>query len=324
MLKCDRNRTTILYKMSGVNLLIRLAGVSFGSWLLSNGAASTSLLSVCISGLVIPLLTFLPETESYIQTSDAISIPLSYIKVNSESSNGGHSDYNQLDSVKPQTKSSSTIRRFKADVIASLKSLATLMLHSRSFNMCLAIMFLNTVALDARQMLRPWLSKRYDWTLAQTGYILSLESILSVSILFLLQYIDSSKKWRAKSDLDKRKRELWIAKMSIVCGIVGSTILCFAKARILFFLAAVVISGSAGFLDITKAYFTSQLAKQDIGRLYSTIMVIDTLATILSSPVWSSVYAVGYDWGGMWIGLPFIGSAGVFCLILTLLMMLKV
>jgi hypothetical protein len=187
--------------------------------------------------------------------------------------------------------------------------------------MRLAIMSLNMVALDARQMLRPWLSKRYDWTLAQTGYILSIESILSVSVLFLLQYCDSSEIWKAKNDLEKRKRELWIAKMSITCGTVGSTILCFAGVRILFFLAAIVISGSAGILDATKAYLTSQLDKPDIGRLYSTIMVIDTLTTVLSSPLWSSVYAVGYDWGRMWAGLPFINSAGVFCLVLMLLML---
>jgi len=65
------------------------------------------------------------------------------------------------------------------------------------------------------------------------------------------------------------------------------------------------------------------LETKDIGRLYSTIMVIDTLAVIIASPIWSSVYAWGYAWGGMWIGLPFIGSAVVFTVVLMLLLKLK-
>lgn len=301
--------------------MIRLGGVSFGSWLLRNGAASTTIIGVLVSSIVLPLLTFLPDTQLNIPQLSNTSIPLSYIKLDSE-------DPSELSDSSPtqaakKSQEISTHQRFRDRMLLSLKLHMNLILHNRTFNMCLAIMFLNTVALDARNLLRPWLSKRYNWTLSQTGYVLSLESILSVSILFALQYTNTSTRWQPKTDIAKQKRELWISRMSILCGIVGSIILSFANIRGLFFIAAIIISGSAGFLDASKAYFTNQLDKEDIGRLYSTIMVIDTLATILSSPIWSSIYAVAYEWGGIWVGLPFLGSAAVFCLVLGLVMMLE-
>jgi MFS family permease len=205
------------------------------------------------------------------------------------------------------------------EVFDSLKSLVAL-LHNPAVGMCLAINFLNHVAFNARYLIRPWTSKRYHWSLTDTGYILSLEATLSVAILFLLQYFDPASPNRT----DKRKRELSVAKMSMLCGIIGSIILCFASTRILFFVAYIVISGSVGFLDAIRGYFRAQIRTEDLGRLYSMVMMVSTLATIVSAPVWSAIYALGYEWGGMWVGLPFLVASGVMGLILLLVMGLKV
>jgi hypothetical protein len=277
------------------------------------------LVGISVIGLVLPLLTFLPKTgpSSTALLRDDDSIALSYTKCDQEPDE-------PFDKTLKQTDALRSTRTIKSEFLASLEPLTSLMLHNRTFNMCLGIMFLNTIALSARHLLRPWLSKRYDWTLAETGYILSIESVLSVAILFMLQYFDSAAGWKAKNAKEKRKRELWIAKISLVCGITGSVILSLAGTRILFFVAAVVISGSVGFIDAIKAYFTAQLDTRDIGRLYSTIMVVDTLGTILSSPVWSAIYSVGYKWGDLWQGLPFLCSAGVMVFTLLLVMALRV
>ena len=276
------------------------------------------LVGISVINLVLPLLTFLPQTGPNSQTSlrNKDLIELSCIKWPPDTSK-------TLPNTLPIPNFTSSSCTIIVELLALLKPLTALMLHNRSFNICLAIMFFNTTALSARHLLRPWLSKRYDWTLAETGYILSLESVLSVSILFLLQHVDSSARWKVREPTCKRKRELRIAKLSLVCGTAGSVILSLAGTRAWFFVAAVVISGSVGFIEAVKAYFTAGLETRDIGRLYSTIMVVDMLGTVLSSPVWSAVYALGYRWGGLWQGLPFLCSAGVMVFPLVLVMGLR-
>lgn len=300
--------------MSGINLLLQLAGVSLGSWLLQNGAASTVLLGTCIFGLIVPLLSYLPRTG--IKTTKSCPsndpIQLSYTKLDEDLQQSHH----------PNRTYSKTYRNRKSlrdEIFSSLKSLMALLLHNHAVQMCLAVNFLNHAAFNARYLLRPWTSKRYNWSLADTGYILSLEATLSVAILFLLQYFDPA----SPNAADKRNRELSVAKMSMLCGIIGSVILCLASTRILFFVAYIVISGSVGFLDAIRGYFRAQMRTEDLGRLYSMVMMVSTLATIISAPAWSAIYALGYEWGGLWVGLPFLVCSGVMALILLLVMRLK-
>lgn len=300
--------------MSGINLLLQLAGVTLGSFLLQNGAPSTVLLGTCLFGLIIPLLSYLPRTG--VKTTKSCPgddpIQLSYEKLK-EVSQGEIPTHNGYATTYIHKKS------VKEEVLISLKSLTSLVLHNHAVQMCLAVNFLNHIAFNARYLLRPWVSKRYNWSLADTGYILSLEATLSVGILFLLQYFDPA----SSNPVDKRKREISVAKLSMLCGIIGSLILCFASMRILFFVAYIVISGNVGFLDAIRGYFRAQIRMEDLGKLYSMVMMVSTLATILSAPVWSAIYALGYDWGGLWVGLPFLVSSGVMALILLLVMKLR-
>jgi hypothetical protein len=300
--------------MSGINLLLQLAGVSLGSWLLQNGAASTVLLGTCLFSLIVPLLSYLPRTGVKKTKSCAGDDPiqLSYVKLEEEFEEKPQTD-------KRYGTTYSHKKSLKEEVLISLRSLFSLLLHNRGVKMCLAVNFLNHVAFNARYLLRPWTSKRYNWSLANTGYILSLEATLSVAILFLLQYFDPA----SSNPTDKRKREISVAKMSLLCGIIGSIILSFASTRILFFMAYVVISGSVGFLDAIRGYFRAQIRTEDLGKLYSMVMMVSTLATIVSAPAWSAIYALGYEWGDLWVGIPFLISSGVMGLILLLVMSLK-
>lgn len=300
--------------MSGINLALQLAGVSLGSWLLQNGATSTVLLGTCIFGLIVPLLSYLPRTGPKPTKSCPSDDPiqLAYVKLDQESRPS-------IPTKKRPASTNQLNRILKTEILNSLKALISLVRDSRAVKMCLAVNFLNHVAFNARYLLRPWTSKRYDWSLADTGYILSLEATLSVAILFLLQYFDPS----STDNTAKRKRELSVAKLSMLCGIFGSIILCFAETRTMFFMAYIVISGSVGFLDAIRGYFRAQMKTEDLGRLYSMVMMVSTLATIVSAPVWSATYAVGYAWKGVWVGLPFLISSGIMVLILVLVVMLK-
>ncbi|KUJ21339.1 uncharacterized protein LY89DRAFT_730122 [Mollisia scopiformis] len=197
--------STLFYRLSAISMIVRLVGTSFGSWLLQNGAASTMLVGTSSKHPS-------PDLE-YTVCEQSESIKLS-TKTIGESGSG-------FEQHRPKASV------FHA-LVQSLGSYKRLILHSKPFVMCLAIMFINTVALDSRALLHPWLSKRYNWDLATTGYILSVESLLGISILLVLQFISS----RSSSMTFRQKRghELRVAKMSLICAILGSVLLGFSES----------------------------------------------------------------------------------------------
>jgi hypothetical protein len=109
---------------------------------------------------VISLLTFLPDTRAHISTHDDIAIPLPYLKLESRpSSEEDHTDCIHPENDKTQIQRLCHLQHLQLDMIASLKCHVGLMLHNCPFNIFRAIMFLDMVALNARSLLRPWLSK---------------------------------------------------------------------------------------------------------------------------------------------------------------------
>lgn len=309
------SRSTIFFRLSGITTLIRLFGTSLGSWLLGNGAASTVLIGQSVYLLIIPLLAFIPGSGGSARSA----------------SNGQGKGTYQMVSQDEQDPSSSEDPQLKHEsVLSAIHSFKDLILHSRPFTMCLIILFFAALAKEARSLIRPWMSKRYNWSLASTGYIVSFEALLGASILFILQHLNSRPTYQPSPSSRKRARELKIAIIGLLCGIAGSLFLGMSTSRIGFFVSTVVFSGSVGFLDSIKAFFTAAIGrdgsrdgKKDIGRLYSAATVVEYVAMICTAPAWSAVYSYGYSMGGVGMGIPFYGSALMMAIALLLVLRVK-
>lgn len=297
-----------------MNMLLHLVGVVTGSWLLQNGAASTILVGICTYALVIPLLTYLPLPDSEDMGTCSKDVLLKPIRSDLEQVGPGI-----VKSSWPEPKTRARRAFFnnsiKAELLESVRILKNMLLTNRIFNMCLAIMFLNSTAMGVRILFRPWTSKRYDWTLAQTGYVLSAEGLVSTLILFLLPLLG---KFLSPGDAARsRGRDIKVATICLIWGIIGAILLAISESRGLFLFSLVVFSGSVGFPDSIKAYFTSHFENDEIGRLYIFIAFTETLAMILTSPIWGFIFSTGYAWGKIWVGLPFLFTGAL--LLVTLL-----
>ena len=264
------------------------------------------LVGICIYCLVIPLLTYLPTTNPQIKKAHFSHIPMDTISPKAPQTHTQRSDKAPLPSPPPSSNLT-----LGSELLNSIRGLKNLLLTSSMFGACLFIMYLNTTAMGVRMLLRPWTSRRYDWTLAQTGYVFSAESLLSAVILFVLPFVKNPmpfRKQRNETD-EPYNREIRVATTSLIFGIVGAILLALSRTRVLFFLSLVVFSGNIGFLDAMKAYFTTQLETNDIGRLYTCITAVEMLAMIVGAPVWGVVFSKGYEVGGFWEGVPFLCTA---------------
>ncbi|KAL8988996.1 MAG: hypothetical protein Q9169_008461 [Polycauliona sp. 2 TL-2023] len=193
-------------------------------------------------------------------------------------------------------------------------------------------MFVNGLAMDVRGQLRPWTSKRYDWTLSTVGYILSAESFLGVFILMVLPWFDRARRSPEKSTPAslstspvphpespiedetiaatraahaKRRRELLVARVSLGLGAAGALVIALASKRLIFLLGLAVMTGMVGFTDAMRGYFTAHFPTDDIQGLYASASVVETLSVIVGSPTWGAIYAHAYRGASQYIGVPF-------------------
>ena len=195
----------------------------------------------------------------------------------------------------------------------------------------LAIMFLNGLAMGVRVQLRTWISKRYDWSLATAGYLLSVESFFSCCILIALPWLNGASQpprqcpsadpstsasvdvqplteeaiAASRTILARRRREILVARVSLGLGAVGALVLALAADRVTLVIGLTIMIGTVGFPDAILAFFTGHFATADIQGLYASVTVVETLSVVVGSPAWGTIYAHAYRGPIAWIGAPF-------------------
>ncbi len=297
------------------------------------GAVAANLSSIALISVAIPILSLLPRsvaraprrtksgrseqlkpTQQHIELQQLIprSISDSVREATSEEDAAYTDREDHIEHQEPHRKGFLiTIR--EADYAGAVRNYTHLPTHNPLCFMFLAIMFVNSLAMGIRAQVKTWISTRYGWPLADVGYILSVESVVSVvgvAVLFTLPWLgrvqrrpipsshaaaveetaaESRIRDGGSEDQDpagavKRRRELWVARASLGFGAAGALIIALAANRAVFVLGLVVMTGAVGFPDAVRAYHTSFFAGDEIQALYAAATVVEMLGVILGSP----------------------------------------
>jgi hypothetical protein len=114
-------------------------------------------------------------------------------------------------------------------VIQAVRKLVRLVTGRRHFQILLVSFFLTALASSDTKLLVQYISKRYEWTFAQTGYMLSAKAIVNFTLLAIIvpRTIKSSMSAKAVHGSEARLNYLG-AEISILVSVVG--VLCVALA----------------------------------------------------------------------------------------------
>ena len=294
-------RSSVLYTLSSVEMIARLGGVPLGAWLLKNGAASVMLLGVTIMSTIIPILSFLPYSTGRSPKLEESQEPPTAGSSNCPSDISPRANsprQSNQSNVKDDPRPEQPLNCSQQGLMASKWSRRTVSRLIRNFSyipfnnpvypIFLAIMFVNGLAMDVREQLRSWTSKRYDLPLATVGYILSVESFLSIGILFALPWLDRVRQLSSPTILTasgaevqpfsgeeeaivlarnihaKRYREILVARVSLGLGAAGAVVLALAATRGMYVVGLGIMTGAVGFPDAIREFFTSRFETDDI------------------------------------------------------------
>ncbi|CAK7206552.1 hypothetical protein SEUCBS139899_009348 [Sporothrix eucalyptigena] len=223
-----------------------------------------------------------------------------------------------------------TIPAHVRETLQHLQKTVTVLRRSRAALLLLPS-FLFTPAIQSVQgsILAQSVSKRFGWSLAQTGYLFSFRGIVTVVVLALIPVMSKYILMGSKDQNHKRRglgltenaKDLLLARTSLVCLVVGN-ILMAASASLATLVVGLVLSTLAvGFGSMTRSLITHYFleeAKQSSGhnsasstgensdddhtsRLYSLTGMVETFGSVLAGPLLAWTFSSGLALGGGWI-----------------------
>ncbi|KAK4465182.1 major facilitator superfamily domain-containing protein [Cladorrhinum samala] len=220
------------------------------------------------------------------------------------------------------------------DAITRRFALMKGILLSRPLNFALLLfsMFLTSLASADTKLLVQYISKRYGWTFASAGYLLSGKAVVNFVLLTII--IPRLLAWRASRRRERDAQDtiyLTYTKACIAISVVGAIAIALADA-IYLLVPSLFLYALGSALPI----FTFSLLKSSAvspptdttsaGRIhegpglaeetqvFSIVMLVKTLGSLVGAPLMAACWIRGIAVGGGGLGLPYLVSAGCYAI----------
>lgn len=147
----------------------------------------------------------------------------------------------------------------------------------------------------------------------QASYLIMIRSVTSLIILIALPFFakDVSIKNLPARVLAQERRLTQISGLFLVAG---SLVTLIAVQPLVLILGQVLFGLGSIFTVTARSVVTGLIGKQHIGTLYGLIAVTSYGGAVVGGPLIAKAFAVGLQIGGMWRGLPFLITGGLFLL----------
>jgi hypothetical protein len=172
----------------------------------------------------------------------------------------------------------------------------------------------NRLGRQSIALLVRYASKRYGWEIKKAAYLLSFRAaanLVSISIVLpLINYV-----LLKKLHFPAHRADMWIA-----CGSIALTTFSFftmgaAAYPALLIFGLLIYNMGSGYNAAMRSISIHVVGGQsspNIGKLMSTIAMAESFGAMIGGPLLNELFQLGIGFGGVWLGLPFLGSAVVF------------
>lgn len=161
--------------------------------------------------------------------------------------------------------------------------------------------------------LTQYISTRYSWTLAQANFLVSARPTVSIPLfLFGLPFLKSRV---LNPRLSSTEKDLWLARRSIFCLTVGTLGIGLSPTIATLIPSMVIQTSGSGFVFLCRSIITTLVERDETARLFTAIEIIQSLGNVVASLSITTVFQIGLRLGGFWIGLAWMMTSTLFCLV---------
>ncbi|KAI2790587.1 hypothetical protein POX_d06108 [Penicillium oxalicum] len=161
--------------------------------------------------------------------------------------------------------------------------------------------------------LTQYISTRYHWTLAQANMLVASRPTISIPIfLWGLPYM---KKYVLGPRRSATEKDLWLARASIFCFTLGTFGISLSPSVATLIPSMIVQTSGSGFVFLTRSIITTLVERDETARLYTVIEIIQSFGNVVASLAITKVFQLGLHMGGFWIGLAWMMTSLLFCMV---------
>ncbi|XP_014559253.1 hypothetical protein COCVIDRAFT_92226 [Bipolaris victoriae FI3] len=303
-------RASYFSYISSTSYIVSFLGPTLAAFTMSNSLWLPFWLNIALLLCAIPTISLLPsisKTPTLSTTPDPIS-----------------QDPDEEAGPLLQGRSTSSTRHaedfeshasFLQSILHATRKMRRLVTGRRKFQVLLCSFFLTALASSDTKLLVQYISKRYEWTFAQAGYMLSAKALVNFTLLAIIvpRIIRTSMSSKTVHGSEVRLNIIG-AEVSIAVSVVG--VLCVALAsRFWMLLAALIVYALGSALPV----FTMSLVKSPLIALahsdvqdFSIVMLTKTLGSLVGAPLMTVLWVQAIKLGGIGVGLPYFFSACIY------------
>ncbi|KAI1805616.1 MFS general substrate transporter [Daldinia bambusicola] len=208
--------------------------------------------------------------------------------------------------------------------------------HPMNLILLLSSFFLTSLASSDTKLLPQYISKRYDWSFAKAGYLLSGKAIVNFTLLtFIIPGILRSKtslnqpQSQSLSDRDNVR----YARICLVVSVLGALAIASAIAIWLLFPSLLLYALGSALPVFTMGLLKSpSVSPKDDDRsansadpethIFSIVMMVKTLGTLVGAPLMATLWVQGIATGVL--GIPYLVSAALYISAIAVFSSIKV
>ncbi|KAL2880251.1 hypothetical protein SGCOL_004300 [Colletotrichum sp. CLE4] len=196
--------------------------------------------------------------------------------------------------------------------------------HPRNMTLLLISFVLTSLASSDTKLLVQYISKRYHWTFASTGYLLSAKAVVNFTLLtVIIPAILRSRQNRSRHippELASHRMNIHYANICLVVSILGALAIAVAT-RIWMMVPSLFLYALGSALPV----FTLSLLKSPFispkrhdqptnsahpeSHIFSIVMMVKTSGSLLGAPLMMVLWVKSISIGGAALGIPYLVSA---------------
>lgn len=187
------------------------------------------------------------------------------------------------------------------------------MFKSLSLVLVILTYLIHFPAIIARgQFFVQYFSKRFNWQLAETGYLLGLRGFLSIFMLLVALprvskvLLSPTSRFR----MTVAQKDLALAQFSALAITIGAVLL--GGSNVPTVISGIVIATLGdGLSPLCRSLATSFVDSRHTSSLYVLIGVVETIGMIFAGPALAWLFTMGMKLKGLWLGMPYFWLAGI-------------
>ena len=170
-----------------------------------------------------------------------------------------------------------------------------------------------------------YVSKRFHWTLAEAGYLVSIRGITSIFVLLIglpgLGKLLTSSSMPVR--LSPARKDMVLARASAITLTTGALLMAFSSVIPVTVVGLITMTFGGGIIPLCKSILATFVDAGHFSTIYTLVSLVETVSTLFSGPSLAGLFSRGMKLGGLWLGLPYFGVSLLCAFTVILLVLAK-